>query len=412
MNHSMPGRFAALSLITLLLLVLLPLADAADKAKAGPKVSPAVGKPLNEAIKSSDAGNQDEALLALEKAKLVAKTPFEKFQVSEVYASVYSKQKNMPALADAIETSLSLDQYPADIRNQRLNLLCQLRYTAKVVDAAITACERALKEAGPNTETYILIAQMYRSKKMYAESSAAIDSALKGGRNKDSEALLELQFNNYLALKDAAGQRKTLEDLIAVKPQKDYWDRLLTIVEQKLPPKSRLDLDIDRVRQITGVMERPDEYLEMAQYALDAGLPGEAQSVLTAGAGMGVFNTAADKSRQAQLAAKAKVAAADDLRSLPKFDKEAALAKDGKKDLVLGQAYVNYGRYDEGIAAIKRAMTKGGIDAGEGQLRLGQALFASGKKPEAQQAFDAVPATSRFAPIANLWSVHTRASSN
>ena len=412
MARTVTAGTAALCLTLLVLVSAAPLALGAAKPDKGQRVGPAVGKPLIEAQKVAQAGELDKALPLLEVAKLAAKTPFEQFQVNEVYAFVYAKQKNFEGAADAIDGSLALNFYAPDIRKQRLLSVCQMRYTTKAYDKAVTACGRSLTEGGPNADTYILLAQMYRTTKQYRESSEAIKNALKtGAKPSDTESLMEMQFNNYLQMKDVVGQRTTLEALIAIKPAVEYWERLETMVEMTLPQKPRMDLDMARVRQMTGVMKLANEYLDMAQLALDAGLPGEAVSVLKRGAEAGLLGAGGgDKARFDRLTAKARADAADDLKSLAKFDKEAQAAKDGKKDLALGQAYVSHGRNAEGVTAITRALTKGGVEVGEAQLRLGQALLGAGKRTEALQAFEAVPAKSPYAGIASLWSVQARAS--
>lgn len=395
------GRLAALSMAVALSVAWLPPALAE-------KVSSAVGKPLIEAQKSIQSGNLDGALPLLAKARAAAKTPFEKLQVSEMFAFTYSKQRNYGAAADAFETSLSLNQYSGQERSKRLNQICQMRYQARSMDKALEACTRVAKD-NPSGATYGLLASMYRQQRQYAASNNAIQSALRAGGSGESENLLQMLYDNYFELRDIAGQRRALEQLVALKPSRDNWLRLQSLVEQKLPPKPRMDLDMARLRYVTGVISKPDQYMELAQLALEANLPAEAISVLAKGTADKVLGSGPGKSREDRLINKAKADSAAGQRELAAFDREAQAAKDGAKDLQLGQRYVSYGKQNEGIAAIKRAMGKGGIDAGEGQLRLGQSYYAAGKYADALKSFNAVPASSPFNAVAGLWSIQTRA---
>ena len=400
MSSYVPGSIAALALVAALSVVAAPAAIAE-------KVSSAVGKPFMEAQRAVQAGNMDEALQSLAKARAASKTTFEKLQVSEMFAFIYARQRNYGAAADAYETSLSLS--PTQGRSQRLNTICQMRYQARTMEKALAACGRVARE-NPTGATYGLLASMYRQQRQYAASNNAVQSALRAGGAGSTEALLQMQYANYAALRDAAGQRRALEALIANKPSRDNWERLQALVEQKLPPKPRMDLDMDRIRLVTGVTAKAEQYMLMAQLSLEAGLPGEAVSVLAKGSAAKLLGSGVEKARQDRLIAKAKADAAADQAALPAFDKEAQTATDGKKELLLGQRYVSYAKFSDGIAAIKRGIGKGGFDAGEGQLRLGQALYAAGRRAEAQRAFDAVPAGNPYAAVANLWSIHARTS--
>lgn len=395
------GRVAALSVAAVLSALVAP-------SVVAEKVSSAVGKPFMEAQKLIQSGNTDAGLQALGRARAAAKTQYEKFQVNEMYVFAYSKQRNYGAAADANEAALNMG---AGNRSQRLNTICQMRYQARQMDKAIAACGRVAKE-NPTGATWGLLASMYRQQRQYAASNNAVQAALRSGGGGSTENLLQMQFDNYTQLRDSGGQRRTLEQMVAMKPSRENWVRLQTVVESKLPSKPRMDLDMERLRLVTGVSDKADQFMLLAQLALEAGLPGEAVTVLAKGVSAKVLGAPGPgKERQDRLIAKAKTDAAADQAALPAADKEAQAAPDGKKGLLVGQRYVSYGRYNEGIAAIKRAISKGGIDAGEAQLRLGQAYYAAGRRAEAQKAFSSVSASNPYSAVANLLSIHTRASS-
>ena len=61
-------------------------------------------------------------------------------------------------------------------------------------------------------------------------------------------------------------------------PKKEYWVDLLGRLQRKPNFRDRLALDIYRLSLATGSMTAANDYMEMAQLAVQAGLPAEAQA--------------------------------------------------------------------------------------------------------------------------------------
>ncbi len=57
----------------------------------------------------------------------------------------------------------------------------------------------------------------------------------------------------------------------------------MTRVQRKPGFSERLELDVYRLMQATGNLKTADDYMEMAQLALQAGFPAEAQKVINDG---------------------------------------------------------------------------------------------------------------------------------
>jgi len=81
-------------------------------------------------------------------------------------------------------------------------------------------------------------------------------------------------------MNDNAGYTMVLEKLVAHYPNKSYWADMISRVQRKPGFSDRLDLDVLRLRLATGNMSKPEEYMEMAQLALQAGFPVEAKKIL------------------------------------------------------------------------------------------------------------------------------------
>jgi tetratricopeptide (TPR) repeat protein len=150
--------------------------------------------------------------------------------------------------------------------------------------------------------------------------------------------------------------------------------------------------------------------MEMAQLAMDAGVPGEAQHVVETGIQKGVLKSD-DKTTQGRydrLLNSAKSQAATDKAGLPQLAKEAQSSPKGQSLVGLGQAYLSYGQTDEAIQAIKAGIDKGNVtDADEAQVSLGLAYLKKGQKDQARQAFKAVKDSSKWNTLADLWVLRT-----
>ncbi|TLY68517.1 MAG: hypothetical protein E6K45_03245 [Gammaproteobacteria bacterium] len=147
----------------------------------------------------------------------------------------------------------------------------------------------------------------------------------------------------------------------------------------------------------------------MAQLALEAGSPGEAQRILEKGIAKGVFADQRAKQKNERLLESAKKAAATDRASLPRIAKEADAAATGAKNVGLGLAYFGYGEYDKAVEEISKGLTKGGLRSeGEARLLLGISQLKAGHKEDAGKTFHAVKGDPSLERLANLWTLHAK----
>ena len=147
----------------------------------------------------------------------------------------------------------------------------------------------------------------------------------------------------------------------------------------------------------------------MASLAIEQGSPGEAQHILEKAFEKNVFADQRTQDKNKRLLESAKKAAASDLASLPKVEKDAAAAKTGDKDVALGLAYLGYQQYDKAAEALSKGLSKGGVRSEpEARLLLGIAQLKAGHKDEAVKAFHSVKGDAALERLANLWSLHAK----
>jgi tetratricopeptide (TPR) repeat protein len=205
-------------------------------------------------------------------------------------------------------------------------------------------------------------------------------------------------------LKDNAGRVDTLKQLAALYPKKEYWTDLVTAVAQKPGFASRLALDLDRLKLATGTLTQANDYMDAAQLALLANLPGDAKTILDKGYAAGVLGTGADADRQKRLATMAGGEASQGSAGLAKQASDAAAAPKGDALEKLGETYASFGQYPQAIAAYQQAIQKGGLQyPDDAKLHLGIAQLAAGQKPQARQTLAAVTGADGTADLAQLW---------
>jgi len=391
---------------------LLPaVAVAADAAQT---IGPKVGKPMKAAQEAMQAKKWPEALAKVKEAQAIeGKTPFEEYQINEFLGFILINQKDYAGASAAFERNIASGQVPAAELPTKLKTVSQLTFQTKQYPKTVDYVGRYLKLQPNDTDMQVLLSQAHYLQKSYKQAADTISPAIaateRAGRKPDENWLLLMMRSNY-ELNDAAGISTSLEKLVRHYPKPEYWDGLLTTLKQGDHPDP-LTLGIYRLMLETGTLKRAQDYVEMGQLAIDAGVPGEAQSVVEAGFANKVLENA-DKARNERLLASAKKLVAEDRAALAQLDKEARASAGGQADVAVGQAYLSYGEYDKAIEALERGIKKGSVlRPEEAQISLGIAHMKKGQKEQAQAAFKAVKTDSEWSRLAGLWALRAASAS-
>jgi tetratricopeptide (TPR) repeat protein len=235
-----------------------------------------------------------------------------------------------------------------------------------------------------------------------------VAAAEAAGRRPDEGDLLRLA-DAQARTSNAAGQAATLEKLLFNYPKKDYWAIYLGRLPRKAGFSGRLNLDVMRLRLATGSIEKTDEFMEMSQLALQAGLPAEGKAIVDKGFASGALGTGAEAERHKRLRDLANKQDAEARASIEQRAAAAAAAKDGNDLVQIGYAYATMGQVDKGVALIEQGIAKGGLKRpDDAQLRLGMALLQGGAKNKAKavQVLRSVKGTEGTADIGRLWALY------
>lgn len=378
-----------------------------------PTNSAKLGKPLKAAHDDLDAKKYADAILKLKEAENIAgKTAYDQHLINDMLSFAYIRTNNFPEAAKTLEAELSDGFTPEKDIPQRVRALAQLNYQTKSYEKAIEFGTRAIKGGYADEEMKTLVGQAYYLKGDWKGTlrfeEGVVDAGVKEGRSPKKEAL-DLILSACVKMNDAPCETRALERVVTYYPKPDYWYQLLFTLRQQTSGNDANTLQTYRLMSEVDVLKNPDDYTEMAQLALEAGSPGEAQHVLEKGFAKGVFADQRAKDRNQRLLESAKKAAAADQQTLAKVEKEADAAATGTKSVGLGLAYLGYGQYDKAADAISRGLTKGGIkDEAQARLLLGIAQLKAGRKDDATKSFHSVKGDPSLERLANLWTLHAK----
>jgi tetratricopeptide (TPR) repeat protein len=368
-----------------------------------------VGKPVQAAEQLLKQKKLKEALAKLREADAVPnKSPYEIYVIEATRAAVDLDAADDPAAIKALEAALSTGILPPAEALPRVATMALLAYRIKDYPAVVTYAERYYNEGGGDPAPRLLMAQAYYLRDDFADaaktSRLVLQDAEKAGKP-PSETVLQMLASSEFKQGNEAGYRAALTRLVAASPKRQYWIDLLAAVQRKPGfAGGRLALDLDRLRAATGAMDRPDQYMDAAQLALQAGLPGDAKAFLDKGYAAGVLGKGAEAERQKRLAEMASRQSVEDIKGLAGLPKEAEGAATGLPWVRLGEAYAGYGRYDEAIAALQKGIAKGGLDyPDDARLHLGIAYINAKRAEKAKATLAAVRAADGAQDLAQLW---------
>jgi hypothetical protein len=370
---------------------------------------PEIGRPLQQAGELLKTGKAREALAKVREAEAVSgKTAAEQLTIDRMKAAAAQRAGEMGVAITALEAIAGrvggaeqgqiAEQLAAAYAQQRNNAKAG-EWLAKAVaagnnSATVKQLQSYLQSA---TGDYAAIAR---------DASAAIAAAERAGRRPEEADLLRLA-DAQQRTGNNAGYSSTLEKLLLNYPKKDYWNAYLGRLPRKAGFADRFALDVMRLRLTTGSLTRTEDFMEMAQLALQAGLPGEGLRIVDQGYKSGALGTGAEAARHQRLKDLALKQEAELKSAIAGQASEAGTKKDGNDLVRVGYAYVSLGQVDEGIALIEQGIAKGGLNRPEdAKLRLGMAQLQSARsKGKAAQTLRSVRGTDGVTDIARLWLV-------
>ncbi len=377
------------------------------------KVSPKVGKPLQEAIAANAKKQYEEALAKVNEARAVPeKTAFEEFKINQVAGSALVGAKRYGEAAAVFEKLLDSSFLPADQVEVYTKTVIQLYMQTKNNPKLLEHLPKWIKTHPNDTDMIyslaLVQAQSGQQKTAKETLEGLISNAEKAGQRPKSDWLGSLVSISY-KLADNKLDKATLaiiEKSLHYYPTPTLWQQMLGgLKEQQMNDSVKFQLF--RLMLAVGALKSGDDYIELAQLANSFGFPAEGVNVLNAGFAAKELGEGDSKERDNRKLIWMKKNMDADKAELASEDQKARAAADGQEDVLLGEDYIGYGQYAQAIEAIERGLKKGGVKKpDQAQMALGIAYYNNKQKDQARAAFKQVPNSSELKRIAELWILH------
>ncbi|CAD5374621.1 conserved exported hypothetical protein [Rubrivivax sp. A210] len=372
-------------------------------------VRPEVGNPLKQAGELLRAGKAKEALAKVRDADAVGgKTATEQLTIDRMKAAAAQRAGDWATAIQALEAvhAKAAGAEQGQLAEQLASAYTQQKNNAKAIEWLNKAV------AAGNTSPTVKQLQSYLQSAsgdfaaIARDAGAAVAAAEQAGRRPEEGELLRLA-DAQQRTGNLNGYAGSLEKLLFNYPKKDYWSAYLGRLARKPGFADRFTLDLLRLRLASGTLTKTEDFMEMAQLSLQAGLPAEARSIADQGFKAGALGTGAEAGRHQRLRELAVKQEAESKAALAAQTSEAEGFKEGDGLVKVGYAHVSLGQVDKGIELIQKGIAKGNLKRPEdAKLRLGMAQLQSAKsKAAALQTLRSVKGNDGAADIARLWTI-------
>lgn len=370
-------QFRALAAALVLTTAGVAVGTIATTTVAEAAARPQVGKLLQQAIDLAKGGSTSAANAKVSQAEAVGGlTPGDQAAIAQV--------KSFIAAKSGTGATGSKAKFAAD-------------YNAGRYQQVVGPDADELRKAGQyDGQSQLIVAQAYYLMGNYAQAIRM----LSGMSGDTAQSLL---MSAAAKSGDTVAEQKAAERLI-LSGQSKYWTYMLAGADATRGLTDHETLDITRLRLLTGNMRSAEDYQLAAELSIQFGLSTEAAAITSKGVEAKLLTDA----RSQRLVSLAQANAAKDAANLPNLMKAANAAKSGDLLVKLGENLTGMGKADDAINAIQAGIKKGVTDAGDAQMRLGQAQLAAGQKDAAIRTFNGIKGDPKQEMVAHIWSLYAR----
>ena len=376
---------------------------------AAQAVRPEVGKPLQQASDLLKAGKGREALAKVREADAAGgKTPAEQLLIDRMKGAAAQRAGDHATAAAAFESVFASGKLSGAEQAQTAESIAfayvQMKNNAKASDWVAKARAAGGNSASLNQLASYLQAQSGDYSQIFKDAQAAVANAEKDGRKPGEDDLLRVA-DAAKRLNNNAAYSSALEKLVLYYAKKDYWAAHLASIQRKPGFSDRLALDVQRLKLANGLITKTDDYMELAQLALQAGFPVEAKAIVDKGYASGALGTGAQAARHQRLKDLVLKTQAESAAAIEGQAAEAATLKEGNDLVKVGTVYASMGQADKAVDLIEKGIAKGHLKRPEdAKLRLALAMAHSSKhKARGLQMLRGIGGNDGTAEIARLY---------
>ena len=375
-------------------------------------MSKKISKTMNAAIESLRGQRWQEVLDRAKEAQAEPspKKPYDLYWIHNMTGKALTGLKQYKEAVAEFEIVKDTPCMTEPERGEFLKLMAKIYYQLDDYPKVIEIGKRSLAIA-PDPDLTLFVGQAYYLTKDYENSRKLLEEVvtkLEAEGKPPGEQNLRLIHGSCISIGDDACATTQYEKLVKYYPKPEYWQNLVNTLFNDKKSTDKHQINVMRLALYVKSINEPSKFEEIAQIALDQGLPGEAQALLEDAMNRKLFTDARILERNKGLLTRAKTAAAGDKATLAQQEAAAQKNPQGNADVKIGAAYLSYGENEKAIESLQRGIGKGGVrDPDEAGLLLGVAYLRSGNKAEAAKAFGTVNKDPTMTRIAKLWLLNT-----
>ncbi len=374
-------------------------------------VRPEVAKPMQQASDLLKSGKAAAAMAKVKEADAVGnKNPAEQLLVNRMRGAAAQRTGDQATAIQSFEAAMASGRLSNAEQAQMAESIAfaysQQRNWGKVSEWA----QKAKALGGGSAQLNQLLAYVQSQSGDYTtvlrEAQASVSAAEQAGRRPGEDDLLRLA-DAQTRTDNKAGYSGTLEKLVTYYPKKDYWSAHLANLQRKPGFSDRLNLDVMRLKLKQGLITKPDDYMEMAQLAMQAGLPTEAKGIMDKGYAAGLLGIGEQADRQKRLKDLIVKTEGEVNATLATTTTDAATQKDGNELVKVGMVYASRGEGAKAVALLEQGIGKGNLRRpDDAKLRLGLAqLMSPATRNKGLQTLRGIDAKDGTGDIARLWAM-------
>jgi hypothetical protein len=373
------------------------------------QVRPEVGKPLQQASELLKAGKAKEALAKVREADAIpGKTGAEQTTIDRMKGAAAQRAGDTATAIAAFESvyNRSSGSEQAQMAEQVAFAYSQQKNNAKAAEWVAKARAAGGNSASLNQLAAYLQGSSGDYSQVFKDAQAQVAAAEKNGQRPGEDDLLRLA-DAAKRLNNNAVYSSALEKLVLYYAKKDYWAAHLASLQRKPGFADRLALDVQRLKLANGLITKTDDYMELAQLALQAGFPSEAKAIVDKGYASGALGTGDQAARHQRLKDLVLKSQAESAANLATQTAEAAAQKEGNDLVKVGTVYTSMGQADKAVELIEQGIAKGSLKRpDDAKLRLALAMASTPKtKTKGLQTMRTVGGSDGTADVARLYAV-------
>ncbi|WOK36957.1 hypothetical protein [Sphingomonas sp. C3-2] len=382
-------------------------AQAQKKEKPAKAPSLKLSKEFREAMAPVDAalkaGDFAKVVSLTDQVEATATTPDEKYTLNQYRLNAGDKLQDNKVRAKALDGMLSSGLVPAAEAGKFQFYLAKFSIEAKDYAKAEAALNAAGAAGYTSTDLYLTQASLYSSTNRSPQALAVLEKAVQGEKAAGKPVPEDwYKFGIAQAYKSNSGPAFARWTSMHVQdyPTPENWRSALVNYRDTQKLGSKIELDLFRLMRATRALAGEKDHYDYAFIANQQGFPGEAVAALDLlkAKSANVSPAINELHREAS----AKVAA--DKSGLAAEEKRANGMANGVLAAGTGNALLGYGEYGRAAALFRTALTKGGVDNDEVNMRLGIALAMQGQKEEAKKLFAGIKGQREG--LAQLWTAY------